>query len=180
MKRLLVFTLIILLCRVRPLDAQAKDPEMPLIPGVVDETDSSFYKKAVKVTIDGKGALDADLYFNSDTLATGDSLVPSIKMNELRRITVLLWVKYKRGGSYVFYPSKYEVTFSDSHKVVIDGNIKALNRLRLKINSKTGYFYMFYYDYYKKNRWQNSGLADFNTSYTRPADGCITSIEVIR
>lgn len=180
MKPGLLIVFILFLVPEISVSGQVKNPEMPPIPGIVNDTDGSAFKKNANVTIQGKGVIGAEIFFSSDTLTTGDNLVPAIQISQVTRITAVSWQKYKRNRSYVFYPSRYEVVYRDSHKIMIDGNIRSLNLLKLKISNRTAKFYMFYYDYYKKNKWVNTGLSDFNIFFTKPADGCITSIEVIQ
>jgi len=180
LKRKLLLACITLIIPYTLLPGQVKNPEQPSIPEIVNETDSSEYKKKANITIQGKGVIGGEIFFGSDTLATGDSLVPNIQISQINRITAVSWQKYKRNRSYVFYPSRYEVVYRDSRKIIIDCNIRSLNLLKVKINNRIRKFYMFYYDSYKKNKWVNSGLADFNIFFTKPVDGCVTSIEVIQ
>ncbi len=180
MKRKILPAFILFLLTGTLASGQAKNPEQPFTPEIVNEADNPAYKKNANVTIQGKGVIGVEIFFSSDTLATGDSLVPAIQISQVNRITAVSWQKYKRNRSYVFYPSRYEVVYRDSRKVMIDGNIRSLNLLKVKVNNRFRNFFMFYYDSYKKNKWENSGLADFNIFFTKPADGCVTSIEVMR
>ena len=180
MKREFLAACIIFIIPYTLLPGQVKNPDIPFIPDVVSETENSGYKKNANITIQGKGVIGGEIFFGSDTLTTGDSLVPAIRISQINRITAVSWQKYKRNRSYVFYPSRYEVVYRDSRKIMIDGNIRSLNLLKVKINNRIRKFYMFYYDSYKKNKWVNSGLADFNIFFTKPVDGCVTSIEVIQ
>ena len=39
---------------------------------------------------------------------------------------------------------------------------------------------LYYLDYFKNGKWINSGVSDFDAFYSKPADGCAVSIELIQ
>lgn len=159
--------------------SQVKIPDLPVVPEIITDTNRPIYKYTGRVAVQGKGIIDGEIILDTDTLTTHNNAT-QIKIKDLNKINILLWEKRKRNKSYIFYPAKYELIFRDSRKIIINGNIKSINRLRMRINDKFKYFYLFYYDYFKKSRWVNSGLTDFNSSCSIPAKGCVTSIEVIQ
>ena len=121
--------------------------------------------------------IEGDLQLNSDVLITPDN--QTIKMKDISRINIILWEKRRKSSKYIFYPSKYELFLRDYKKIIINGNINSLNKI--KINSKkTGYLYLYYFDTYKNGKWLNSKVPDFDALVAKPSVGCTVSIELIQ
>jgi hypothetical protein len=160
--------------------SQVKIPDQPFVPEIKTDTNRPINKFTVKVVIHGMGNVDGDMVLDTDVLITHDSNVPQIKIIDLSKINILLWEKRSRKKVHIFYPVKYELTFRDSSKITVTKNIVSINRIKVRINNRFKYFYLFYYDYFKKGKWINSGFTEFKSQFSKPVNGCVTSIEVIQ
>jgi len=177
LKRVTIICLIIFLIPYASLLSQIKEPGQPYIPEI--NSQNSFQNFSYKVSIDlqGKtGIVDYVIVLNSNELVMNDGTV--IKINDISKITVLRWEKRRKLSKYLFIPSRYEINFRDGRKIIFNGNIDSLNRI--KISNRKAYIYLYYYDYFKKGKWVNSGVSDFNGFSDKPAEGCALSIELTR
>jgi len=156
--------------------SQVKEPERPNIPEINNMIESGFIFK-VKLSIQGKpSSIEGRIDLNTDEWITADKR--AIKLNDISKITIIMWGKRSKLNRHTFYPSRYELFFRDYRKIIINENIELLNRIKLS-NKKPGYYYSYYYDYFKKEKWINSGSTDFDAFVLKPAEGCIVSIELI-
>jgi hypothetical protein len=156
--------------------SQVKEPEQPVIPEISNKIESGFTFK-VKLTIHGdSSSIEGEIGLNTDELTTADKRI--IKLNDISKINIILWDKRSKMNRHTFYPSRYEVFFRDYRKTIINGNIELLNRIRLN-RKKPGFIYSYYYDYFEKGKWINSGSTSFDASASKPAEGCVVSIELI-
>ncbi len=156
--------------------SQVKEPERPNIPEINNNIESGFIFK-VKLSIQGKPSIiEGAMDLNTDELVTADKRV--IKLNDISKVNIIMWEKRSKANRHTFYPSRYELFFRDYRKIIINGNIELLNKIRLS-NKKPGYYYSYYYDYFEKGKWINSGSTGFDAYVLKPAEGCIVSIELI-
>ncbi len=140
--------------------------------------DLENYRYRARVTFQGRDEFtETWIVLNSDVLTTADN--KSLHIRDISRINVLLWEKRDAFKGHTFYPSRYEIIFADYRKVTVNGNIDSLNRIKTG-NRRPGYLYFYYYDYYKKGRWVNSGVPEYNALISKPAAGCAVSIELIQ
>ncbi len=151
---------------------------MPEIPVINSDIDTEIFKYKVRIALQGKSELlEEIIVLGSDTLISSDN--KRIKIKDVFKISVISWEKRTRVNRHVFYPSRYELLLRDYKKLVLNGNIELINRIKIN-NKKSRYFYLFFHDYFKNGKWSNSGETDFNTPVSRPADGCAISIELIQ
>jgi len=153
--------------------SQIKEPESPYSP-VVDK--DNFNVKA-EVTIQGRDKpIIGFIALSSDVLTVGDN---RFKISDLARINILMWKRSERKfNSHIFYPDRYELLFRNNKSQIINGNIESLNKIR--VVGKKGYcIYLYYYDYFKNGKWINSGIANFDATFTTPVNGSVISIELI-
>jgi hypothetical protein len=156
--------------------SQVKEPERPDIPEINNTIESGFIFK-VKLTIHGKpSSMEGEMHLNTDVLITADKRI--IRLKDISKINIIMWEKRSKINRHIFYPAQYEFFFRDYRKIIINGNIELLNRIKLS-NKNTVYIYSYYYDYFKKEKWINSGSTGFDASVSRPAEGCIVTIELI-
>lgn len=161
-----------------PLFSQVKEPARPFTPGInsIDEFESFKFK--VKIAVQGRDDFIAgEMILNSDVLNTPDNKI--IKIKEISKITVQMWERRTTINNNVFYPSRYELLFNDNRKIIINGNIDSLNKIKTG-NKKSGYIYFYYYDYFKNGKWINSGVSDYAASISKTTNGCGVSIELIQ
>lgn len=178
MKRILFFITILVLCQYPTLFSQVKEPGLPSLPEIKTPDDLASRKFKARIAVQGRDELtEGEFVLNSDFLITRDNINISIK--DISKINVLSWEKRNVVNRHSFYPSRYEILFNDNRKIIINGNIESLNRIKIG-SRKSGYIYFYYYDYYKKGKWINSGVTDFNALISKPASGCAVSIELIQ
>ncbi len=157
--------------------SQVKEPGRPDIPEI-DNSVISGFKFKMRIILQGKTSpIEEGMVLDSDVLTTADNRV--LKLNDISKINITLWEKRSKINRHIFYPSQYEIFFRDYRKVIINGNIELLNRVK-RSNKKSGYIYLYYYDYFKNGKWINSGVSDFNAPVSKPAEGCAVSIELIQ
>lgn len=162
----------------QPLTGQVKNPEMPGIPVIDTDIDIQTFRFRVRITLQGEAApVDGVMILNSEVLTSADN--KSYKLKDISRINITLWEKRTRINKHIFYPVRYELLLRDYKKIVVNGNIEQLNRIRFN-SRKQGYVYLYYYDYFKDGRWINSGAVEFNPAISKPSDGCAVSIELIQ
>jgi hypothetical protein len=158
--------------------SQVKEPEKPYIAKVKDDIDFQSFNYRARILIQGRTApAEMNIILNSDILIFADN--KKVKVRDISRINVLLWEKRSRLNKHTFYPSRYEVFYSDYKKEILNGNVESLNKIRTA-DKKSGYIYLYYYDYYRNGKWTNSGVSDFDGLVSKPAEGCAVSIELIQ
>lgn len=175
------FTLIIIIFFLQLnlfLFSQVKEPEKPYIAKINDDIDFQSFTYRSRISIHGRNPLsEINIILNSDTLIFPEN--KKVKIKDISKITVLLWEKRSKFNKHTFYPSKYEVFYRDYRKEILNGNIEQLNKIRTG-NKKSGYIYLYYYDYFQNGKWVNSGISGFDGLISKPADGCAVSIELIQ
>ncbi len=177
MKKIIPFIIIFIFHQSLMLFSQVKEPDRPDIPELNNSIVSGF-KFKVKITVQGKvSSIEEEINLNSDVLITQDNR--AIKIIDISRINITLWEKRSKLNRHTYYPSQYELFFRDYRKIVINGNIELLNRIKFS-NNKSRYIYTYYYDYFKNGKWVNGGASDFNAFSSKPADGCAVSIELVQ
>ena len=170
------FILILLLCSNTLLLSQVKDPGLPFTPEINSDIDMQNFRYKVRITVQGSdNPVNDEIILDTDSLTTADNRI--FKIKDISRLSVLLWEKRNTLNRYSFYPSRYEFTFRDYKKLVVDGNIVLLNKIKI---SKNKNIYFYFYDSYKNGRWIISGVPDFDAAVTKPASGCVLSIELIQ
>ena len=178
MKPVICFICLFLLLLSPHIFSQVNNPDLPETPVINSDIDPEIFKFKARITIQGKAQLLEDIIvLNSDTLNSSDN--KKIKIKDVFRINVLQWEKRTRVNAHIFYPSKYELLFHDYRKIVLNGNIELLNRVKIS-TKKSGYIFLYYHDYFKNGKWRNSGSSDFNEPVSKPAEGCVVSIELIQ
>lgn len=176
MKQIICFVLVLLLQH-PDIFSQVNNPVIPEIPEINSDIDTAIYKFKTRITIQGKsGMLEDIIVLNSDTLTTSGN--QKIKIKDVFRINILLWEKRTRVNKHIFYPAKYELLLHDYRKIILNGNIELLNRIKTG-SKKAAYFYSYYHDYFQNGKWINSGSPDFNEAVSKPADGSIIAIEFL-
>lgn len=158
--------------------SQVKEPEKPYIAKLNDNIDFQSFNYKARISIQGRTApAETNIILNSDILIFADN--KKVKVKDISRINVLLWEKRSRLNKHTFYPSRYEVFYRDYRKEILNGNSELLNKIRTE-DKKSGYIYLYYYDYYRNGKWTNSGVSDFDGLVSKPAEGCAVSIELIQ
>lgn len=158
--------------------SQVKEPEKPYIAKINDDIDFQSFNYRAKISIQGRASLtETNIVLNSDILIFADNR--KVKVKDISKINVLLWEKRSKLNKHTFYPSRYEVFYRDYRKEILNGNVESLNKIRTG-NKKSGYIYLYYYDYFKDGKWTNSGVSDFEGLVSKPAEGCAVSIELIQ
>ncbi len=163
-----------------PLAPQLKEPSVDDVPDVeFNITENSELYKA-KVTLYGREPFPCEI-----SLSPGATINPSsdrtrlYPLSEISRITVTSWSKQRNRGGWVFYPENYDITLRNGTKIIHIGNIGFLNRMKVSYGKKKGvYLYTYYYDYFRKGKWVNTGTEGEGTPPERPADGCLYIIEL--
>ena len=175
MKRIIFIITVALLCRGPELLSQFKEPGRPDIPEINNELEG--FKFRVRIALQGRdGFIEGEMISNSDFLTTDDN--KNIKIKDISRINVLTWEKRSRMNKHSFYPSRYELFYNDYRKVILNGNIESLNRIRIG-RRKPPFVYLYYYDYFENGKWINSGVSGYDALIDKPAPGCAVSIELI-
>jgi len=150
---------------------------MPDIPEINNNIDVQIIKLKVRIIRQGNTVpIEGELLLSSDVLITPDN--KKIQIKEINRINILMWEKRSKLNRHIFYPSRYELLFRDYRKIIINGNIESLNKLKV-ITGKSGFLYLYFYDYLKNGKWINNGASDFDSIISKPADGCVIFIELI-
>jgi len=178
LKRVTTLITVFLLCHYPLVFSQVKEPVQPYIPEINSQNNFEGYKFKVRIAVQGRDDLiEGEMLSDSGVLTTQDNR--SIKIKDISKIIILLWERRDIINRHSFYPSRYEIFFNDNRKVIVNGNIESLNRIKTG-TKKSGYVYFYYYDYYKKGKWINSGIPVYNALISKPAEGCAVSIELIQ
>jgi len=197
LKKIILCSILITLCFNLYIYSQVKEPENPkepedpFSPDVNTNIDKDNLTVKTRVTLNGKDhfivkarvtlqgrdkLLISFIALSSDVLIAGKN---RFKISDLTKINILKWKRSeKKTDSYIFYPDRYELFFRDYRNQIVNGNIESLNKI-IVMEKKSYNIYLYYYDYFKDNKWTNSGGRDFNAAFTTPIDGTVISIELI-
>ncbi|HOP28135.1 MAG TPA: hypothetical protein P5120_12540 [Spirochaetota bacterium] len=159
---------------------QIKTPVIEDVPDVEFNAAETTEKFKASVTLYGKGVVNGELVLNS-----GASIIPAgdsgriYLLREINRITVIKWSGQRKGSGWVFYPDRYEIILKDKSRILYEGNLGFLNRLRF-IGSEGGEraLFMYFYDYYINGKWVNTGVSGEKTPPLNPAAGTSYIIEL--
>lgn len=160
--------------------SQVKEPVVDDIPDVTLDMTESIERYRVRLTLYGKEPVTGEII-----LRGGSSINPSgdpqriYRFTDISRITINSWSKNRKGDGWVFYPAGYEIILKDQTRVSHAGNIGFLNRISFASGQKkTVYVYTYFYDYFKKGKWINSGSSDFEGQISVPAPRTLYIIEL--
>lgn len=170
---------------------EVKEPVKPLLPGVETpalksfETGESQKGKTLEalIYVYGMDAQKGRIHFPSDAFTVEISGVNppgrNIKIEDLRDISILQWKgRAEKKEAYIFYPEKYVLNLRSGESIEVENNIPFFNILRLERSSRLETFYSYFYDYYRRGSWINTGEASPVPEASIPVKGCITGIRL--
>ncbi len=100
----------------------------------------------------------------------------TISLEEVRSFSVKKWKRISRNREMVFVPSDTEITMRDGTVFHGDSSLDMIRKLKYRTESKSGYLYTIFYDYWQKDRWINSGSKDPGYPEVHPVKGTVTEI----
>lgn len=175
-----LYIIILLFTFPSALFTQIKAPVVQDIPDVEFNAAETSERYKAAVTLYGKGIVNGEILIN-----TGASINPSgdkgriYPLRDVSRITIIKWSGQRKGTGSVFYPGSYEIILKDRTRIIHDGNIGFLNKIRF-VRGEGGELslYTYFYDYFRKGKWVNTGTAGEKTLPSNPAAGTTYIIEL--
>lgn len=159
------------------------DPRVPADPVIPDVSirDSDYGREAL-VSFEGGGVRSFYLLFPSRDFTVSD---PSrrqrtVSIDEVRTFRIRRWKRIRRNREMVFVPEKVEITLKDGTVLQGDSTLDMLRKIPYRTDTRSGYLYTMFYDYWQKNRWINSGSNDRDYPLEHPAKGTVTEIRFDR
>ena len=129
---------------------QIKTPVIEDVPDVEFNAAETTEKFKASVTLYGKGVVNGELILNS-----GASITPSgdsgriYLLREINRITVIKWSGKRKGSGWIFYPDRYEIILKNKSRILHEGNLGFLNRIRfIRSEGVEKSLFMYFYDYF--------------------------------
>lgn len=103
----------------------------------------------------------------------------SVKLKDLKSIDLQQWKGYEgKNNAYIFYPVKIAVTLKNK-KVYITNRLPDFHKLVFSDHYKKYYLFTYFYDYWEKGKWHNSGKTDKNYPEKNPHPACVVKIEFL-
>jgi len=160
--------------------SQIKSPVVDDVPEVVFNSAETSEKFKVSATLYGKRVVTGEVVLNA-----GASINPSADsgriypFRDISRITVMKWSKERKGSGWIFYPGRYEIILRDKTRIMHDGNLGFLNRIRfIKSGGGESFLFTYFYDYFRNGKWANSGVSAESSLHSTPAAGTLYIIEL--
>jgi len=155
----------------------------PLSPGVPDvpfeEPGEHRYRATVELS--GGKPLKGSLVFAGETLSTvcktrDDVITTEVKIGDINSIIITAWAPSKsKNDRYLFYPSEMKIR----HKGGEFGRCnvpKLLWKLNFDAGKNRRYLYTYFFEYWDRDRWGNSGKSDFSFPMENPLPGTVRKI----
>ncbi len=153
-------------------------PHEPKAPDVALQ--ETGYGKDALVTFEGGGVRSYHIEFRDKELQisaeTGSRRNRTVLIDEIRMFHIQRWKQVRFRGEMVFVPSKIEITLNDGTVYYADSSLDMLRKLKYRTEKKSGYLYTFFYDYWQKGKWMNSGSNDPAYPQEHPVRGTVTEI----
>jgi len=154
--------------------------KLPKIPDI-NFNDISNKDYNVKLTFNNKEMAEGSiqLRLSSITVYVEKKRV-QINISQISSIVIKSWKGYKRGDSaHIFYPIVFEISLSDKNKYIAY-NVPGLLKILFKQNISQKYVYSYFYDYWKNNKWQNSGSSILSYPETNPHPQTLVQIDFLK
>jgi len=162
------------------LTAQIKSPVVEDVPDVKFNASETSEKFKAAVTIYGKGIANGEIILTAGVSVNASSDTGRIyPLRDINRITITKWLKRRKGTGWFFYPDSYEIILKDRSRILHDGNLEFLNRLRF-VRTEGGEISLFtyFYDYFRNGKWVNTGTPGEKNIPSVPAAGTVYIIEL--
>jgi len=154
------------------------DPKTPKDPAS-DFTFNNSYNKAYPVNIicAGKTEISGFIYLRIKNISYNYQKKSYIfNIDEIKSIEFIEWHEnIHKKNSFVFYPSKILLLLNNGQQYTLE-RLPEFNKIEFSEDGRKIILYTYFYDYWEKDKWRNSGFKDKSYPSKHPHPGTLSKI----